>query len=342
MPKCRDIYLKIEKLPGYSPLASDDAENILFRRDCMCGHGHEDSRISDAEVTLSRLDAIVFREYFDLACTVPDTAKLIQAKVNEPAFDRRISGAVIYTEPGERLFIHVLNADDQPHSFHGHGLIYGIDSDASWPFGVHHLSDDGRRSDAICPGKTWTYVFDVTADTIGCCPVHDRHMNIGENANRGLFGAIIVRNESLPEPDVEVPFFLHRLAGPSRTGLFDSGTLAVGQAFPFPFTAEGTYDYHCNFHPMTGRVRVTAAGAASAAVQILDSPPRFQPDDVTVRPGAIVTLTHAGAQPHTVTASTAGGRQQVAINGRACMGTTPTVKRTLEVETNESASRAAV
>jgi FtsP/CotA-like multicopper oxidase with cupredoxin domain len=325
MLKCRDIYLKIEKLPGYSPLASDDAEKILFRRDCMYGYGHEDGRISDAEVALSRLDAIVFREYFDPGYTIPNTAKLIDADVNEPAFDRRIPGAVIYTEPSERLFIHVLNADDQPHSFHVHGLIYGIDSDGSWPFGVHDLHHDGRRSDAICPGKTWTYVFDVTADTIGCWPFHDHHMNIGENTNRGLFGAIIVRNESLPEPDHEVPFFLHRLAGPSRTGLFDSGTLTTGQTFSFTFTAEGTYDYHCNFHPMTGRVRVTAAGAASAAVQILDSPPRFQADDVTVRPGAIVTWTHAGAQPHTVTDSTAGGRQQVAINGRAYVGNTPTI-----------------
>jgi hypothetical protein len=67
MVKCRDIYLKIEKLPGYSPLASDDAEKILFRRDCMYGHGHEDGKISDSEVALSRLDAIVFREYLDRA-----------------------------------------------------------------------------------------------------------------------------------------------------------------------------------------------------------------------------------------------------------------------------------
>ena len=325
MLKCRDIYLKIERLPGYSPLASDDAERILFRRDCMYNHGHEDGRIPDSEVALSRLDAIVFREYLDPGYTIPNTAKLINADVNEPAFDRRIPGAVIYTEPGERLFIHVLNADDQPHSFHVHGLIYGIDSDGSWPFGVHHLSHDGRRSDTICPGKTWTYVFDVTCETIGCWPFHDHHMNIGENINRGLFGGIIVRDESLPEPDYEVPFFLHRLAGPSRTGLFDSGTLTVGNTFSFTFAVEGTYDYHCNFHPMTGRVRVTAAGAASAAVQILDSPFRFQPDDVTIRAGGTVTWTHAGVQPHTVTDSTAGGRQQVAINGRAYVGNTPTV-----------------
>jgi plastocyanin len=325
MFRCRDIYLKIERIPGYSPLASDDAEKSALRRDCMFNHGHEDGTIPDAEVALSRLDAIVYREYFDAAYTVPNLAKLIDADINEPAFDRRIPGALIYTEPGERLFIHVLNADDQPHSLHVHGLIYGIDSDGSWPFGVHHLSHDGRRSDTICPGKTWTYVFDVTAETIGAWPFHDHHMNIGENVNRGLFGGIIVRDSSLPEADYEVPFFLHRLAGPSRTALFDSGPMTAGNVFPFPFAAEGTYEYHCNFHAMTGRVRVTAAGGATAAVTIQDSPPRFQPDDVTIRAGGTVTWTHAGTQPHTVTDSSAGGQQQVAINGRAYVGNTPTI-----------------
>lgn len=33
--RCRDIYLKIEKLPAYSPVAPDDAEHDRYRRDCM-------------------------------------------------------------------------------------------------------------------------------------------------------------------------------------------------------------------------------------------------------------------------------------------------------------------
>ena len=123
MSRCRDIYLKIEKISGYSPLASDDAERILLRRDCMYNHGHEDGRIPDSEVALSRLDALVYREYLDPGYTVPNMAPLISADVNEPAFDRRIPGAVLYAHPGERLFVHVLNADDQPHSLHVHGLI---------------------------------------------------------------------------------------------------------------------------------------------------------------------------------------------------------------------------
>jgi hypothetical protein len=98
---------------------------------------------------------------------------LISADVNEPRPERRIPGTVIYASPGERLFVHVCNGDDEPHSFHVHGLIYGIDSDGSWPFGVHDAK--GRRSDAICPGQTWCYVFNVTEDTIGAWPFHGLH-----------------------------------------------------------------------------------------------------------------------------------------------------------------------
>jgi plastocyanin len=324
-PRCRDIYLKIERLPGYSPLASDDAERNLFRRDCMYNEGHEDGRIPDTEVVRSRLDALVFREYLDPGFTVPNTSPLVPADINEPAFDRRIPGAFIYTEPGERLFIHVLNADFDPHSFHVHGLVYGIDSDGSWPFGVKQLGPGDRRSDAICPAETWTYVYDATEETIGAWPFHDHHRMIGEATNRGLFGGVVVRDPHAPKPDYEVPFFLHRLAGPSRAALFDSGTLTAGGTFTFTFAAEGTYEYRCNFHPMTGRVRVTAGGGATAAVMILDGPSRFQPDDVTIGPGGTVTWTHAAMEPHTVTDASAGGLQQVAINGRAYVGNTPTI-----------------
>jgi plastocyanin len=329
MPRCRDIYLKIERMPGYSPLASDDAERNLFRRDCMFNHGHEDGTIPDSEVAISRLDAIVYREYLDVGYTIPNTAPLIDADINEPAFDRRIPGAVVYTEPGERLFVHVLNADDAPHSFHVHGLVYGIDSDGAWPFGVNGLAHPGPRSDAICPGQTWTYVFDVTEHTIGAWPFHEHHMNVGENTNRGLFGGIVVRDPHAAKADYEVPFFMHRLAGPTRTALFDSGPLNLGDSFVHTFADEGTFEYHCSFHPMAARVRVTAGGATTPrTIQILDGPGRFDPDDITVGPGTVVTWVHAGLQPHTVTDSTAGGREQVAINGRAYVGNTPTIVAT--------------
>ncbi len=43
------------------------------------------------------------------------------------------------------------------------------------------------------------------------------------------------------------------------SGVFDSGTLNVGQSFSFTFAAPGTYNYYCRIHgaAMTGSVTVT-------------------------------------------------------------------------------------
>jgi hypothetical protein len=98
---------------------------------------------------------------------------------------------VIYTRPCQRLKIHVWNTDDVSHSLHVHGLRYGIDSDGSWPFGTeaaHH----GGRSDAICPGQTWIYTFDVPDDALGAWPFHDHTHHMDTKIDQGLFGGIVV------------------------------------------------------------------------------------------------------------------------------------------------------
>ncbi|MEH2574713.1 galactose oxidase-like domain-containing protein [Bradyrhizobium sp. AZCC 1708] len=292
---------------------------------------HEDTHIPHAEVEQRKLDAVVYREYLDPAFTIPNTDPIAPADINEPRYDRRVPGAVLYAEPGERLFIHVLNADDFPHSFHVHGLVYGIDSDGSWPFGV--ADADGRRSDVICPGDEWCCTFDVTEETIGAWPFHDHYTDIYDHVNLGLFGGLIVRDPRCCEPDLEVPFFLHRLsggahghgAGHADTG-FDSGTLSPGGTFAHAFPDEGTFEYFCRFHPMQGIVRVTMGGPAGASVSIKDGPGRFDADDVTVRPGGIVTWTHQGAEPHTVSQAAAAAKESLCINGRSFIGNTPTIR----------------
>ncbi|HEU4387773.1 MAG TPA: galactose oxidase-like domain-containing protein [Blastocatellia bacterium] len=320
---CRDVYLKIERLPAYSPVAPDDAEHDLYRRDCMRNEGHEDTKIPQSEVDRRRLDALVYREYLDPDYTIPKNDPLVPADINEPRAERRIPGTVIFASPGERLFVHVCNADEEPHSLHVHGLTYGIDSDGSWPFGVHDAS--GRRSDAICPGQTWCYVFDVTEENIGAWPFHDHHMQIAGAADRGLFGGIVVRDPLCPKPDYEVPLFLHRLVPQRGEAAFDSGTMTRGSIFPHTFNADGTYDYQCRFHPMSGVVRVGATGLASVTVNILDGPSRFDPADVTIQRGGTVTWVHAASEPHTVTETGGSGLETYALNGRAFVGNTPTI-----------------
>lgn len=322
--RCRDVYLRIETVPAYSPVAPDDAEHDRYRRDCMRTMGHEDTTIPPAEEARRRLDAVVYRRYRDPGFTIPDMSPMVAPDIHEPRWERRVPGTVLYAEPGERLRVHVRNDHTEPHSLHVHGLDYGIDSDGSWPFGV--TAPDGRRSDAICPGEQWCYVLDVPPEAVGAWPFHDHVMSIQESVDRGLFGGIVVRDPEADCPEIEIPFFLHRLIGAGGTPAFDSGTLNGGDTFTHAFPTAGTYDYVCRFHPMIGTVRVNPTGAATASVAIVDSPvPGFQPADVTIGVGGVVTWTHAGTTPHTVSDAATSPLDTFAINGRAFVGNTPTI-----------------
>jgi plastocyanin len=196
----RDIYIKIEVIPAYNPVdpESDPMPPKQYRRDCMRNLGHLDGTIPLSELNTRRLNALVYREYLDPNYTLPKPDKLVLADINEPIFFRRVPSALIYAHAGERLRIHVLNADNAPHSLHMHGLAYGIDSAGAFPFGTQ--ATDGRRSDEICPGQTWTYVFDIKEDMEGAWPFHEHHPNIEHSVNRGLFGAIIVLPREMEGP----------------------------------------------------------------------------------------------------------------------------------------------
>ena len=324
MPAVRHVYLKIEKLREYSPVSPDAHDHHREPLDCMRNHGHETGTIPPSEVQRRTLDALVYREYVDRHYTIAKTDPLIAADINEPEAGRRIPGTVLYAEPGERLYVHVLNGDDQPHSFHMHGVHFGIDSDGSWPFGVHQ--DDGNRSDAICPGKSWCYVFDIDHTTVGPWPFHDHSMHLVEAVNRGLFGGLIVREPDCEKPDIEAPVFFHRLTPPVGQPYFDSGTLSPGDSFAQAFPDEGTYEYFCKIHPgMRGTVRVTATGPMARTVTILDGPGRFAPDDETIGVGGTITWQNGGIQDHTASDSSSASLESMAVNGRSFVGNTPTI-----------------
>src|SRR4030095_587978 len=179
----------------------EEAGQAKYGRDCMRNQGHEDGSIPPAEINARRLDAVVYREYLDSAYLIPKPDKLIQADINEPLYENRVPGTGIYARPCQRLKIHVWNDDDVPHSLHAHGLSYGIDSDGTWPFGTQ-ASNQGGRSDAICPGDTWVYTFDVTYDMYGPWPFHDYTHYSNQKIEQGLFGGIVVLTycEKPPKP----------------------------------------------------------------------------------------------------------------------------------------------
>jgi plastocyanin len=216
----RNIYLKIEQVFNYSTVEPElkVMPPKQYRRDCMRNPGHDDTVIPAAEVEARRLTALVYRQYLDPGYLIPKPDKLVPADINEPVFSRRVPSALIYTHPGERLKIHVLNGDSDVHSFHVHGLRYGIEADGAWPLGTQ--STDGRRSDEICPNQSWTYTFDVTDHMVGAWPFHDHSRFLRASINRGLFGGIVVRppaHHHDRHPDVELPDEIEKLLKEGRT-----------------------------------------------------------------------------------------------------------------------------
>jgi len=71
----RDIFLQIEPLNDYSPLAP-----LLcvrrYGRDCMFNEGKELGRIPAEEILQACVDALVYRGYLDPDYTTPNTAPL--------------------------------------------------------------------------------------------------------------------------------------------------------------------------------------------------------------------------------------------------------------------------
>ena len=192
----RDIYLRIEQVVDYSPVEPQDktAPPIQYLRDGMRNVGHLDGVIPVAERDARALTAVVYREYRDDQYLIPNTAKIVPADINEPIWDRRVPGTVLWATVGETLHIHVLNADNRPHSFHIHGVEYGIDSDGAWPMGTQ--TSDGRRSDEICPGQSWTYILRVKKNMVGAWPFHDHSSHAARGSSKlGLFGGLIVRRK---------------------------------------------------------------------------------------------------------------------------------------------------
>jgi len=199
----RHVYLKIDRVESYNPVkpVEEEAGLATYGRDCMRNVGHENGFIPESEIEARAVAAIVYREYIDSAYLIPKPDKLIRADINEPLYEDRVPGTVIYARPYQRLILHVWNNDNVPHSLHAHGLRYGIDSDGTWPFGTQ-ASSGGTRSDAICPGETWCYTFDVTYDMVGAWPFHDYTHYSNIRIEQGLFGGIIVLNycDKAPAP----------------------------------------------------------------------------------------------------------------------------------------------
>jgi len=320
----RDFFLRIEAVADYSPLAPLCCSR-RYGNDCMRNPGHEIGRVTAEEIFSTTFTAMVYRRYHDAAYTHPVTDKIVPADMNEPPWDHRVPGCVLWANVGDTIAIHVHNADpDNCHSFHLHGLRYGIDSDGAWPLGVQ--AKDGRRSDDIHPGTSWTYHYEVTPETVGVWAFHDHHQMVQRWVNRGLFGALIVRNPKAPRAHHEIPMFVHQLAGDAAQDGFESPMLGNGASYAHPFgTAAQSYPYHCKIHGVTMAGSVTVATGAPSSVSVVIGDNFFSPNSINVAPGGTVTWFNSGHHEHIVFYG-GGGDSSFCLNGRTYVGNTPTIE----------------
>jgi len=126
----------------------------------------------------------------------PGTAPLAGADaspVNVWAYGGSVPGPVIRVRRGERARVRLNNGLDQPTTIHWHGI--RIDNAMD---GVAGLTQD-----AVPPGETFDYSF--TAPDAGTFWYHP-HNRSWEQIARGLYGLLIVEEDTPPAFDRELPF----------------------------------------------------------------------------------------------------------------------------------------
>lgn len=105
-----------------------------------------------------------------------------------------ISGPVIDVVAGTTVVVHLKNELSGPVSIHPYGGIYDIENDGS-----------AETGSTVAPGKTRTYTWKPSNDTVGTWLYHDHAV---ERIARGLFGMIVVRPAISAPVDKEFFLFL--------------------------------------------------------------------------------------------------------------------------------------
>lgn len=155
---------------------------------------------------------------------------------------------------------------------------------------------------------------------------HDHHQMVQRWINRGLFGALIVRDPEAPRADHEIPLFVHQLAGDVAFDGFESPVLANGASYSHIFGAvPQSYPYHCKIHGVTMAGTITVQNGAPATTSVTIGDNFFSPQVQTVAPGGTVTWFNTGQHEHIVFAGGGGGAASFCLNGRSYVGNTPTI-----------------
>jgi FtsP/CotA-like multicopper oxidase with cupredoxin domain len=125
----------------------------------------------------------------------PFTYAIGDTTIDGLAYNSQVPGPTLHGNLGDTLIVDFTNSLDEYTTVHWHGLPVPWEMDGiTW------------MQDPIEPGGTFTYTF--TLDRAGTYWYHP-HFNGGDDqADRGLYGAIVVDDPDDPAPDVDVVLVL--------------------------------------------------------------------------------------------------------------------------------------
>lgn len=129
------------------------------------------------------LDARVVEYHLKVA---PKKIQVTNFQVDALAINDQIPAPTIYADVGDILRIHVENNLNEETSLHWHGVLLPNRMD-----GVPYVT-----TPPILPGKTFVYEFPVTHKG-----TYWYHSHSGLQEQKGLLGAIVFRDASLPKDD---------------------------------------------------------------------------------------------------------------------------------------------
>jgi FtsP/CotA-like multicopper oxidase with cupredoxin domain len=136
------------------------------------------------------------------------TAPLLGDKGDPTAiwgYEGQCPGPTLRVRQGETLKVRLVNRLLEPTSIHWYGVRL-----------PNAMDGTALTQDPVAPGASFDYVF--TPPDAGTCWYH-AHINAAEQVDRGLYGALIVEEESEPEPMHDVVMMI------DDWWLYDSGAI---------------------------------------------------------------------------------------------------------------------
>jgi FtsP/CotA-like multicopper oxidase with cupredoxin domain len=132
---------------------------------------------------------------------------------------------LIEANVGDQVVVHYRNRVKVPTTLHPHGIFYSNEMDGAYK---------GRFTDPggfVQHNRTFTYVWEARSDSVGTWLYHDHGPMDPLPVFKGLFGPLIVRDPSAPNPpDVEFFLFMHAFQ-PVATHLNQQFSCINGRAY---------------------------------------------------------------------------------------------------------------